>query len=130
MNSWKEFCGKQDREGVWEGIYRVIGRTKKRKEDLLMVKDRRVLSAGESVEHIADTFYPADDHASDNDHHHEVRRRAEIVNVGQQTDLPDPPFTMAELWRVVRSINPKKAPGDDGFTADICSQPGTLLGTV
>lgn len=28
--SWKDFCGKQDREGVWEGIYRVIGRTSKR----------------------------------------------------------------------------------------------------
>lgn len=30
VESWKEFCKKQDREGMWEGIYRVIGRTRSR----------------------------------------------------------------------------------------------------
>ncbi|XP_073967045.1 uncharacterized protein [Choristoneura fumiferana] len=41
IDSWKDFCGKQDREGMWEGIYRVIGRTSRREEDLPLGKMER-----------------------------------------------------------------------------------------
>ena len=33
----------------------------------------------------------------------------------------DPPFTPMELELAIKSFNPKKAPGVDGFTADICN---------
>ncbi|XP_041968446.1 uncharacterized protein LOC121725509 [Aricia agestis] len=36
--SWKEFCRKQDREGVWEGIYRVLNRVGGREEDLPLTR--------------------------------------------------------------------------------------------
>lgn len=36
VDSWKEFCGKQDRKHIWEGIYRVIGRTTRGERDYIL----------------------------------------------------------------------------------------------
>lgn len=43
--SWKELCEKQDRIDMWERVYRVIGRTKKREEDLPLEMDGKMLDA-------------------------------------------------------------------------------------
>lgn len=120
--SWKEFCCKQDREGVWEGIYRVIGRTASRVEDPPLVKDGEVLDAEGSARYIAETLYPEDHPAADNSHHSRVRLEAESVNEGENGEPYDPPFTIAELKTSSESFNPKKAPGMDGLTADICNR--------
>ena len=120
--SWKEFCHKQDREGVWEGIYRVIGRTTRREEDLPMVKDGEELDAKGSVKLITETFYPEDTLDADDDYHRHIRLEADRVNNVENSETYDPPFTMAELREAGESFNPRKAPGMDGFTADICSR--------
>ncbi|XP_049868206.1 uncharacterized protein LOC126371572 [Pectinophora gossypiella] len=119
VGSWKDFCGKQTREGMWEGIYRVIGRTSKREEDVPMVRDGVVLDAANSARYLAETFYPRDDREKDNDEHRAIRKRAEMTNEGKQGESCDPPFTADELLRATKSFNPKKAPGSDGLTADI-----------
>ena len=128
--SWKEFCGKQDKEGLWEGIYRVIGRTCKRHEDVPLKHDGRFLSLKESTRLLAETFYPEDRESEDNPDHRATRQRASLVD--GEHDNHDPPFTEQELRVAVDSFNPKKAPGADGFTADICARavsqdPGTFL---
>lgn len=120
--SWKEFCGKQDREGVWEGIYRVIGRTAKRKEDLPLQKDGAALDAHESAQLLAETFYPEDREEDDNVEHRQTREQAKRANDLSHAESHDPPFTLRELDHAARTFNPKKAPGADGFTADICVQ--------
>jgi ribonuclease HI len=122
INSWKEFCGRQDKENVWDGIYRVMGRTSKRVEDLPLEKEGRVLDARGSVELLADTFYPLDRVEDDNEDHSQTRWLAETVNAVSHAEIHDPPFTHDELKRATSSFNPKKAPGADGFTADICQQ--------
>lgn len=122
IESWREFCTKQDKEGVWDGIYRVIGRTTRREEDLPLMKDGKSLDAEGSVKLIAETFYTDDPEESDNDNHRLTRSLAEKVNEGGQDDPCDPWFTMAELEWAVGSFNPKKAPGAEGFTADICDR--------
>ena len=43
------------------------------------------------------------------------------MSVGACGIQQDPPFTLLELDLATKSFNPKKAPGLDGFTADICS---------
>ncbi|XP_045509923.1 uncharacterized protein LOC123705261 [Colias croceus] len=58
--SWKEFCRKQDREGVWEGIYRVLNRATGRVEDLPLTRGGETLNARSSAELLAETFYPVD----------------------------------------------------------------------
>ncbi|KAJ0169511.1 hypothetical protein K1T71_015098 [Dendrolimus kikuchii] len=95
--SWKEFCGKQDREGLWEGIYR-------------------------------------DGAEGDNFDHRETREKAERL-AREVVGVDDPLFTALELKQAAVKFNPKKAPGSDGLTADICAQailhkPGFCLSLV
>ncbi|KAJ2952394.1 hypothetical protein O0L34_g4681 [Tuta absoluta] len=118
--SWKKFCGKQDRESMWDGIYRVIGRTTTRKDDVPLLKQEKVLNSQESAKFLAETFYPEDNIDGERATHKEIRNKANQVNEWQHGDPCDPPFTAQELKWAVLSFNPKKAPGIDGFTADIC----------
>lgn len=122
VRSWKEFCEKQDGEGVWDGIYRVIGRTKKREEDIMLEQEGKVLDAKGSAKLLAETFYPEDSEEKDNSYHRHIRELAKQVNAPCHNETYDPPFTVEELKTASKSFNPKKAPGADGFTADICSR--------
>lgn len=119
--SWKDFCGRQDREGMWDSIYRVIGRTTEREEDRPLVVGGRVLDPKESARCLAETFYPSDGAEGDSEEHRSIRNLAETVNDGTHGEHVDPPFTMGELRAITSTFNPKKAPGVDGFTADICA---------
>ncbi|KAJ2939998.1 hypothetical protein O0L34_g14030 [Tuta absoluta] len=121
IKSWMEFCNKQDKENLWQGIYRVIGRTVKREEDELLQQNGITLDAKSSVELLAKTFYPDDLEEDDNPLHRDIRTRASTVNKTPSDEQNDPPFTATELCAALDSFNPKKAPGSDGFTSDICS---------
>ncbi|KPJ08991.1 Retrovirus-related Pol polyprotein from type-1 retrotransposable element R1 [Papilio machaon] len=118
--SWKEFCGRQSRETMWEGIYRVIGRTAKRPEDIPLVQDGVALNGEESARMLAEVFFPEDSPREDDAAHTDMRNLAEKVNEGSHNEICDPPFTRHELMWAASSFNPKKAPGPDGLTADIC----------
>lgn len=120
--SWKRFCTKQDRESLWDSIYRVIRNTSGRNEDLLLVGGGTVLSPEKSVALLAATFFPSDNRDEDNDIHESIRESAGKISEALPDDTDDPPFTEAELKRTLHSFNPKKAPGPDGFTSDICQR--------
>ena len=106
--SWKEFCRKQDREGVWEGIFRVIGRTARRQEELTLRSDGVFLNPSESAALLADTFYPEDRVDQDNADHRRIREAASRVNEWVHDEYHDPPFTSLELKTAVAGFNPKK----------------------
>ncbi|CAH2225630.1 jg2420 [Pararge aegeria aegeria] len=120
--SWKQFCERQDSEGLWDGIYRVIGRTTRRQEDLPLVRDGKTYDLNQSAQLLAEIFYPEDRKEHDNAEHRRIRYAAEKLNEWAQNEVLDPPFTSTELNDAALSFNPKKAPGSDGFTADICQQ--------
>ncbi|CAH2208350.1 jg5084, partial [Pararge aegeria aegeria] len=120
IKSWKEFCGTQDRESVWDGIYRVIRRTSKLYEDQPLVENGMVLDPSDSVQLLARTFFPQDSESDDGPVHAETRRVAEREARDSENGAQEPPFTMDEMMQAAKSFNPKKAPGADGFTADIC----------
>ncbi|XP_050558906.1 uncharacterized protein LOC126912164 [Spodoptera frugiperda] len=90
---------------------------------------------GGSVELLAETFYPEDREDDDDSDHCRTRQLAKLVNACGDGEQHDPPFTLSELQRSISSFNPKKAPGADGFTADICSRaincnPGYFLSLI
>lgn len=123
--SWKTFCCTQDRESMWDGIYRVIRKTAGRQEDMLLRNpDGRTLSQDESAALLADTFYPEDSVTTDKPYHKQLRQTVESAKEDQvrERSEEDPSFTEAEVEAVLKTQNPKKAPGPDGFTADICAR--------
>lgn len=123
--SWKEFCTAQERESMWDGIYRVIRRTTERKEDVLLRgSDGKTLGPQQSADLLAETFYPDDSVDNDKPYHTQARTlaRCRLLEHPEELAADDPPFTVAELEAVLRAQNPKKAPGPDGFTADICAR--------
>ncbi|XP_072948186.1 uncharacterized protein [Epargyreus clarus] len=122
--SWKEFCTTQERESMWDGIYRVIRRTARKHEDLLLQDATgRTLTPDKSAKLLADTFYPEDSATTDDQYHMLLRRSTEDqLETSRQLSADDPKFTPAELDLVLKAMNPKKAPGSDGLTADICTE--------
>ncbi|XP_063823084.1 uncharacterized protein LOC135073021 [Ostrinia nubilalis] len=122
--SWKEFCTTQDRESMWDGVYRVIRKTAKREDDMLLRgADGATLSPDESANLLASTFYPEDTTITDTPYHTQLRTEVESRAPEDMPGLKpdDPPFTEAEVDAVLKAQNPKKAPGPDGFTSDICA---------
>lgn len=119
--SWKRFCERQNRESMWDGVYRVIRRTTKREEEIPLISDGAALVGKGSAKLLAETFFPEDDKKNDNVDHTRIREKARRVNEKTPGEPSDPPFTMEELMWSVKNFNPKKAPGLDGFTADICT---------
>ncbi|GBP49274.1 Retrovirus-related Pol polyprotein from type-1 retrotransposable element R1 [Eumeta japonica] len=54
--SWKRFCTAQDRESIWDGIYRVIRNTGRNREDVLLINDSgQTCSPNESAVLLANT---------------------------------------------------------------------------
>ncbi|CAG9138628.1 unnamed protein product [Plutella xylostella] len=121
-SSWVEFCAKQDGESVWDGIYRVLRCVSKSHEDILL-KDNggNTLDAQQSVDFLAQTFYPADVLDCETDEQRAIRIRTDRAEEQlRATPCEHLPFTRHELTEVLQGISPKKAPGEDGLTADIC----------
>lgn len=123
--SWKDFCTTQERETMWDKIYRVLRRTARRQEDTLLRDEQgHTLTPKQSAERLAQCFYPDDRQEGESDHHRCTREDTEGNNPPVERNLTDddPPFTQVELDMAVGSMNPKKAPGSDGLTADICAE--------
>ncbi|GBP65866.1 Retrovirus-related Pol polyprotein from type-1 retrotransposable element R1 [Eumeta japonica] len=76
--SWKRFCTAQDRESIWDGVYRVIRNTGRNREDVLLINDSgQTCSPNESAVFLMNTFFPDDRVDADDPYHTEVRRRTD-----------------------------------------------------
>ncbi|XP_052748288.1 uncharacterized protein LOC128200104 [Galleria mellonella] len=132
--SWKKFCTTEEKETVWERTYRILKYSGKTiRENLLISDDGNTLTSDESAILMANTFFPEDDPSNDTDEQIDTRQRIDKLR-GKELPLNRNImlFTKEELHSSLKSMKAKKAPGIDGFTADICrkaydSDPDTLL---
>lgn len=124
--SWRGFCGRQEKESVWDGIYRVIRRSGESKPDELL-RDPTVngatLTPLASAKLLAETFYPLDREETDTPRQRTLRAEVER-SLGLLKGIPLSPvdFTATEVWAVLRHMSPRKTPGGDGLSSDICSR--------
>lgn len=123
--SWKEFCTGEKVETLWHRSYRIIKACTGRTEDkLLESRDGRALDEAQSANLMADTFYPWDEVARDTVGQAELRAAtdawAQEIRADRTISDRAIAFTEVELEAVLRTMSPKKAPGGDGLTLDIC----------
>ncbi|CAK1582412.1 unnamed protein product [Parnassius mnemosyne] len=115
---FKEFCNKQGKEDVWSVTNRLLKTTPLTKPPTtLKTKSGNYTS---TTQETAETFlkeYFPEDEPDTNPQHTTIRRLSKKI----PATLPEPPFTVDEIINAVSSMNPKKSPGLDHLTADICT---------
>ncbi|XP_046975349.1 uncharacterized protein LOC124541478 [Vanessa cardui] len=93
------------------------------------------LGPQESAVLLADTFYPQDNPVDDTDYHKTIRAQVtdhvkSITPSNTTCNSLLTQFTHQEIKHVINNISPSKAPGLDGFTADICKMAYEALPTT
>ncbi|CAG5048595.1 unnamed protein product [Parnassius apollo] len=77
--SWKELCTKQEKETVWQSIYRIIKRCSVTNEDKLLKLGDEILTANESAMLLAKNFYPDDEKNKDTEEQTKIREEADKI---------------------------------------------------
>ena len=115
---WREYCNLTTEANPWNTVYRLAaGKNKSntqittlRKPDGSLTRDTQ-----ETLILMLEYFTPEDNDLEDNDHHKQVRDiTAQLPNTPD-----DQEFTREEIGKVIEGMNNKKAPGEDGITAEI-----------
>ena len=124
--SWKEYCNLTTEANPWNAVYRLAAGKKKnniqittlRKPDGSLTKDTK-----ETLRFMLEYFTPEDNVLEDDNYHKQVRDKT--------TRPPNTPddceFTIDEIRRVIEGLDNKKAPGEDGITAEIFKQTFKIL---
>lgn len=125
--SWKGFCTGQTNEVIWKQAYKSLTSVNRQADLLLEDGSGRALDPQRSAELLAATFFPSDDPNTDSQA--QAKTREDVTDLMASLRRSDHnggsrhvPFQETELDQVVRRIGIAKAPGDDGFTADICAR--------
>jgi hypothetical protein len=115
---WEIFIEESTRDNPWGIIYK-ISRDKLNVEKIneLVQSDGSLITDNESIaKTLLDKLFPEDDINNDSEIQKHIRNKANEV---YSNPASDPPFEYCELEHVVKHQNPKKAPGEDGFTGEI-----------
>lgn len=114
--NFRSFCELQDKETVWTMTNRLLKDSKPRRAPTTINTGRHFTSdSKDTAQELLNHFY-ADDGPDTQSRHFDLRRR---TNDPTNT-ADDPQFTPAEVLEIIKKMNPKKAPGLDGLTSDIC----------
>ena len=122
--SWKNFLTNQTKETAWTKAYRLCRNFKLKPPSTIQKSDGSYTTdAQETAEHLLECFAPNDDDNTDNQHI-QIMERENEQRYCQENDMP---FTTDEIYKAVFSQNDKKAPGEDGFSANIIKQLVTIV---
>jgi hypothetical protein len=117
ITSWEAFVSESTKSNPWGLVYQIS----KNKTTSDLVSEIRapdgklVLNREDIASHLLNNLFPNDRPEIDSEHHREVRQyfHKEINTTN------DSAFTELEVLTVINNQNHKKAPGEDGMSADI-----------
>ena len=117
--NFREFCTKQNKENVWSVTNRLLkcGPKPIPPSSLRKTDGTYTTSPEDTAFTLLQKFYPND---TDDTINTQMQYRAQAKYPPQTPN--DRLFTTTEIISNLNSINPKKAPGPDHLTADICLQ--------
>ena len=118
IESWKKYCNMTISPNPWNIVYKLasgkirhnLAMTTLQKED-----GSTTTNIAETAQYMLDNLAPIDDIEEETDHHKAVR--ADIEEPIQTED--DREFTQTEIKNIIKSMDTKKAPGEDGITGEI-----------
>lgn len=117
LDKWKEFCTENSRHNPWGAAYRVLRKKRITPNMTTVRRENGTTTDGwkETTELLLAKFFPKDNAAEDTPT--QAAERQEPANMVGGAD--DREITETEVRKAIVSMNPKKAPGCDGITADI-----------
>lgn len=117
-DKWKTFCTRNSEKDPWGTAYKVVRGNRKNNDVISCVKTRGgryTKDSRETVDYMLAEFFPGDPQIGDNAAHRNLRQTAADA---RGSEIRDKHITANEIRRALRGMNPKKAPGHDGITAD------------
>ena len=120
-DSFKQKVAECDIRDPWDFVNKVVkGRTQQLPDTLLRFPSGYPSNEKENAEKILAHFYEEDRSRVSK----EIQARLDNIqdDVYARRTGNDCPFTADELFERIDSMDPKKAPGQDGLTADICKE--------
>jgi hypothetical protein len=117
IKSWKSYIENNSKGNPWGLIYAIIkDKIKVEKVSELRRSDGSIITdTNEIANELLDTLFPDDNIQTDTDFHKMLRQK-QNDNYNEPNDIF---FTEIEATEVINTQNKSKAPGIDGFTADI-----------
>lgn len=115
---FRKFCESQDIESVWtvtNPVLRADGLARK-PPSTIATQTGHTASGEETADHLLKHFFPDDPPELDTPRQAAVRAECGTPTVSGD----DLPFSEGEVLEAILGMSPKRAPGLDGLTADIC----------
>ena len=118
LNSWKEYCNLKTCTNPWNSVYKLA--RNKTKRSLPMTTLQRpdgsfTSDLNETVKFMIEYLIPKDEQIDDTDYHKRIRAQTEepILTADDRDSTP------SEVKNAIVDLKLKKAPGEDGVTAEI-----------
>lgn len=128
FNSWKEYCNITTSSNPWNAAYKIAS-GKIRNTSILstLKKSDGTYTEGlaDTMNYVIDQFTQEDNENTDSAYHIQIRHNIEEP----PNTNNDKSFTTNEIGDIIENMNSKKAPGDDGVTADLLQQVFSIVPT-
>ncbi|KAI2795584.1 hypothetical protein BLOT_016631 [Blomia tropicalis] len=115
--SWRDNLALQTKETLWSRHYRLCKNTSAQPPSTVQTNNGQFTrNAKETSEYLLNKFLPDDNPLSDNNYHKRIREVANADNGGTNMDAL---FSQEEMQQAIEDMNDKKAPGEDGISANV-----------
>jgi hypothetical protein len=125
LKSWSEFVTDSTRDNPWGLIYKIAkNKLMNRTITELKTSSGDILTNSSAIAStLFNTFFPIDSQIPEIQTHRFLKQK--LIEMKANTDFDnndDNEFTVEEVTGVINGQNSRKAPGEDGLTADIIKQ--------